>query len=481
MPSSFPSSILVSPATRMLFSSNKSSIIWDSQSLHVIELSFDINDVSSATPKVIQELRSDGGEIADVSTSGDDLVVLTRFATGAEWRRPWKRRFDEGEDFWAGNRPLYTYAITAYSVERHLQIGETVQIPYHGVYASIRSGFHKAVVRMIGPKCVSTFWDLPTQESPKWKAVHAELSWDPEIIALKMRYQNSQAELQSRGSGECERYHHKDKEILDYVFLSPNLMLRLSEVTLDRADAQFDIQVFSIPTGFAEGMEPFEAPSIFTLGVADSDTSIEMSEATLDTDIAYSPNSPNFVVVAVRCCDNPCARVILKVATLLNFVENPSALPAIENTEYAGAECSREEWQKLEFLGYTTSCMWPNLSHIGPSIHARVVFLPICADTDPRCVEEPEPVLRFMRLPEDGTTPTNINIPVTTLVPDAPHPIPGFARYEKQSYPPVIAKWDGGDILCIVVRDGEYVRDPVSRGWFVRLDPSVMQRIGVTV
>jgi hypothetical protein len=78
-------------------------------------------------------------------------------------------------------------------------------------------------------------------------------------------------------------------------------MLRLSEVTLDRADAQFDIQVFSIPTGFAEGMEPFEAPSIFTLGVADSDTSIEMSEATLDTDIAYSPNSPNFVVVAVRC------------------------------------------------------------------------------------------------------------------------------------------------------------------------------------
>jgi hypothetical protein len=176
----------------MLFSSNKSSIIWDSQSLHVIELSFDINDVSSATPKVIQELRSDGGEIADVSTSGDDLVVLTRFATGAEWRRyvefivsfselilhsPWKRRFDEGEDFWAGNRPLYTYAITAYSVERHLQIGETVQIPYHGVYASIRSGFHKAVVRMIGPKCVSTFWDLPTQESPKWRAVHAELSW----------------------------------------------------------------------------------------------------------------------------------------------------------------------------------------------------------------------------------------------------------------------------------------------------------------
>jgi hypothetical protein len=121
------------------------------------------------------------------------------------------------------------------------------------------------------------------------------------------------------------------------------------------------------------------------------------------------------------------------------------------------------------------------MSPIGPSIHGHVVFLPICADTDPRCVEAPDPVLRFMRLSDAGSTPTNIDIPVATLVPDVPHPIPGFSRYEKQSYPPVIAKWDGGDILCTIVRDGEYARDPVSRGWFVRLDPSVMQRISVAV
>jgi hypothetical protein len=78
---------------------------------------------------------------------------------------------------------------------------------------------------------------------------------DPEITARKMGYQNAQAELQSRASGKCEC--HKDKKLLGYAFLSPNLMLRLSEVTLDRADAQFDIEMFSVCTGFSEGMEPF--------------------------------------------------------------------------------------------------------------------------------------------------------------------------------------------------------------------------------
>jgi hypothetical protein len=114
------------------------------------------------------------------------------------------------------------------------------------------------------------------------------------------------------------------------------------------------------------------------------------------------------------------------------------------------------------------------MSPIDPRIHGHVVLLPICADTDPRRAEEPEPVLRFMRPPDSGSTPTNIDILLwyqmlhTRLHDMKSSHIHRLSRNGVAGTSYVSLVWDGG-----------FARDPVStRGWFVRLDPSVMQIIG---
>ncbi|KAJ7122647.1 hypothetical protein C8R43DRAFT_959151 [Mycena crocata] len=468
MQTPFPATIQVSLATRTNFSSDKSSIVWDPQFLQIIRLHDDIF-TNGLGIGAVQELHFEGEEIADVSSSGDDLLVLTRTATGADWGRPWKRRFNAEEDHWKRSHPLHKYTIRTFSLKGRLQIGDVIQLQDPGVHATIRSGFHKAVVRLIGPRCVSSFWEVPTNQSPEWKILHEELSW---VIAGQMGFTDAEAELSAsaeEGSmGEDKRYRFKDKEILDYVFLAPSIILRLLEEALDRADTDFDIEAFSLDTGFNHGMEPFEAPAIFTLPVAGSDTTIEMSSVTISTDDPSGPNSPNFVVIAM-VSDNPCARVILKVSTLLDYIWHPSTLAdAYECAQ--NAECLREEWRKVDFLRHTRS--WWN-STIGPSIHGNVVFLPI-ADR-PRRPIDAEPLVRFIRIPEDGTRAQNIDIAFSALAPSIPQPIPGFSPGEYALWPPIIAAWDGADILCVIVRadPGPHRRDYVHAGFYVKVDPSL--------
>jgi hypothetical protein len=91
------------------------------------------------------------------------------------------------------------------------------------------------------------------------------------------------------------RAEQRDTNILDYVFLSPNIVLRLFEHALDRAEADFYVEAFDLSTVSAPD-EPVAAPSILTLSaVAD----IYMLEAHGTTNA--DTDSPDFVVVSMHC------------------------------------------------------------------------------------------------------------------------------------------------------------------------------------
>ncbi|KAJ6614079.1 hypothetical protein B0H10DRAFT_2046387 [Mycena sp. CBHHK59/15] len=468
MTTPLPPSIKLSPSTRTLFSANRSSIVWDSQTLRIIRLD---EDSASLSAKLAQEIHWDGAEIADVAIFGDDLAILTRCAVGTEWKPPWQRRYDRLEDPWGYPRPLYSYTIALFSIELQLQTGESVLIPHHGVGALIRTGFHRVIVQIAGPKSISSFWEMPTADFPTWKLLHEELTWDPEVIAREIGFVNAEAELSATVFPKGIRHEQRDREILDYVFLSSDIVLRLLEDAVDRAGADFSVQAFDLQTSSGGPKGPTAAPSIFTLVVACSDIYIEKAEGLFTTSNTET-HTPDFVIISLHCADNPCARIILRTSTLMGFVRDPETLPSPGGS--SDGEILYEEWRALQFMDHIRS--WRDrASSLGPTIHNNVVFLPI-TDVDPESTDL-QPLLRFMNVATESYGATNLDIPLATLLPNIP--VQDLTPYIGQLWPPTIAVWDGFATLCVILRGDHCEEDSIITGWYVKVDTSILEKIGV--
>ncbi|KAJ7239854.1 hypothetical protein C8J57DRAFT_1245671 [Mycena rebaudengoi] len=128
----------------------------------------------------------------------------------------------------------------------------------HGIKAVIRAGFNKVIVLVAGPQCLASFWVSPTA--------------DPEIIARKIGFQSAQEEeeyvitakdrIESPNQPEY-RHHQLDDEILDYTFISENLVLRLRENS-SGSDGEYWVEIISVSTpDTVEGIS--EAPVVATV------------------------------------------------------------------------------------------------------------------------------------------------------------------------------------------------------------------------
>ncbi|KAJ6602290.1 hypothetical protein B0H10DRAFT_2230173 [Mycena sp. CBHHK59/15] len=191
--SSLPPSACRSASMKAFFAEAGLLIAWDKSAAQVIALD------SFLEKKVIQYISFNDAEVADVASFGNELFVLTRIPLGSTWA--------------------------------------SLDIPQHAVHAVIRVWHGKAIVRLTGPTCVTSFWSTPGLETPEWTLVYQELTWDPEEIAKELGFENSAEEITSRrclasvdegpeGGKDSEeeileeRSEYRDREILDHIYLS---------------------------------------------------------------------------------------------------------------------------------------------------------------------------------------------------------------------------------------------------------------------
>ncbi|KAJ6589521.1 hypothetical protein B0H19DRAFT_1367834 [Mycena capillaripes] len=188
-----PNLLTISSSTRAIFSPDGVCITWEAERVQ-ISVSESAQVDRSSLPKVVEELKFDHEEILDVAVNDDGLFILTGIPTGTQWRRQLKRHEYLNEDPWTKDRPLYSYGLRLFSVQNRSQTGDTLWLPDAGVNAAIRAGTHKAIVKSIGPNCYASIWQAPSVDG-EWHCLHQELSWDPDIIAKKIGFQNHQEEL----------------------------------------------------------------------------------------------------------------------------------------------------------------------------------------------------------------------------------------------------------------------------------------------
>ncbi|KAJ7252969.1 hypothetical protein C8J57DRAFT_1519757 [Mycena rebaudengoi] len=416
----FHSNLTVSYSCKMCFSADGHTIVWDELKVQLVPPQ--ASDASRSPHREphgseIHEIGFQAGEITDVANHGDDLYVLTRTPSGSKWKRRLRRRSYLPDDQLTQEQLMYSYTLHLFSLERRTQTGEALSLPTLGVKAVIRAGFNKVIVLVAGPQCLASFWVSPTAVCAQWQCLHQEFTWDPEIIARKIGFQSAQEEeeyvitakdrIESPNQPEY-RHHQLDDEILDYTFISENLVLRLRENS-SGSDGEYWVEIISVSTpDTVEGIS--EAPVVATVFLRETYCYHGTTKAFFDAPTIFGDD--NCVSVTIRDSEGA-HNIILRVSGLMAFVKCPSG---------ASSTCSEIEDVGMDNVVPLVrdpddpfTCH--SYNNLGPVIHGKTMILPV-PDIDPASATPNVPIVRFIRFGDTAGSMESIDIPFMSLFPD---------------------------------------------------------------
>ncbi|KAJ6517067.1 hypothetical protein DFH09DRAFT_1287839 [Mycena vulgaris] len=442
----------VSQTTRTTFTATGTCILWDESRAHFIN--WDAHDCASA--EHTHEMSFTGEEIVDVIACESRVFVLTRILTGTQWTRPWARRgssWMDGDIYNLCEHPLANYFRSQGGDARGLNSNHRE-----------RGG--------TGMCCIN--WRAPNSEMSTWVLIHAELTWDPEIIAKEIGFHNAQAELEyldAPDDGEDEgpkesRMLFDDVETLDYAFLTDTLVVRLREKVEYRADVDFWLEIFQIrqaPSG-----SPVFSVSPILLGfyVPWSLGQGDMTEAGLMTsDISSQPNS---LSIWIQYNGNY-SFTVLNIPKLVEGVANPSQFTSHMNP--IQLVCYHDLRTDDPFVTHISHGLRPITAH-------KTLLFP-AFDLDPNYADPAVPLLRFLLFGDVRETPKTINIPINSL----DTLLANFHRQDHwhMGYAPFVVSWDGSSRMCVVFRRREWLREEPSspRVWFIDLSQEILTEITI--
>ncbi|KAJ6518221.1 hypothetical protein C8R47DRAFT_1312681 [Mycena vitilis] len=452
----------ISTATRAIFSLGGVCIIWDAHAAQLCKAS------EGEAPEIFQEIKFAGEEILDVAVHDDELFLLTGIPMGTQWRRKLRRYEYWDKDPWTKDHPLYSYSLRTFSIRQRSAIGPTLRLPDEGVKASVRAGKHMAIVRSIGPECYASVWRAPRGMGGEWDCLHKELSWDPDVIAKRLGFQDRHEEVAHieatndgrAPSGAGWRNRYGDAEFFDYAFISETVILRVRYGGLDNDDSG----VWSAQLIDITAIDKSGAPAVDTQSIPGTYIYRGITEAFINTPTTFSADG----LISITLWGVEGAfQVLFCISKLLEATETPSKRPVdhvIRGTQ--------EPFIRYAFQG------------IGPTLHGKFGMLP-AFDVD-RNSKLPVTSLRFLRFPAEEMTVEVLDVPFRSLFPgrypDVPE-IPPSERDNTPGLPPHVVSWDGRHTLCVLFRDGARTVLPEERktpaAWLVWLSQDIRARLGL--
>ncbi|KAJ6459211.1 hypothetical protein DFH09DRAFT_1383629 [Mycena vulgaris] len=465
----------VSQTTRTTFTATGTCILWDESRAHFIN--WDAHDCASA--EHTHEMSFTGEEIVDVIACESRVFVLTRILTGTQWTRPWARRgssWMDGDIYNLCEHPLANYFVRAFCAAGVDHMGETLAVPHRGVKAVMHAVSTQIIVKVVGQECVASIWRAPNSEMSTWVLIHAELTWDPEIIAKEIGFHNAQAELEyldAPDDGEDEGPKEScmlfdDVETLDYAFLTDTLVVRLREKVECRADVDFWLEIFQIRQA-PSGSPVFSvSPILLNFYVPWNLGQGDMTEAGLMTsDISSQPNS---LSIWIQYNGNY-SFTVLNIPKLVEGVANPSQFTSHMNP--IQLVCYHDLRTDDPFVAHISHGLRPTTAH-------KTLLFP-AFDLDPNYADPAVPLLRFLLFGDVGETPKTINIPINSL----DTLLANFHRQDHwhMGYAPFVVSWDGSSRICVVFRRirREWLREEPSspRVWFIDLSQEILTEITI--
>ncbi|KAJ7844985.1 hypothetical protein B0H13DRAFT_2676062 [Mycena leptocephala] len=169
-----PISLTISSTSRATLCPDGVGIVWDVTGVQ-LAISETTQPGHPSHPKIVEEIKFEHEDILDVAVHDDDLFILTAIPTGTQWRRELRRRENWNDDPLTKDHTLQSYFLRLFSVQKRTQTGTTLRLPRQGCYASI--------------------WTPPRSANEEWHRFHEELTWDPDLIAKKLGFQNYQEEI----------------------------------------------------------------------------------------------------------------------------------------------------------------------------------------------------------------------------------------------------------------------------------------------
>ncbi|KAJ6547932.1 hypothetical protein DFH09DRAFT_1087401 [Mycena vulgaris] len=464
-------SAALSPSTRALFSPTGICIAWDAGKVQLLLPDF-TQDTSPSEAHLLQVIAFGNEEILDVAVHDDDLYILSGVPAGNEWRRRLRRRSHWDDDPWTKDHPLYSYGLRFFSLQRSSQVGPALWLADQGVNAVIRAGTNTAIVKLIGPHCYASMWKPPGQSQADWHCFHEELTWDPDLIARELGFQDAEDEIthiretdddSSPGVDSGWRNEYTDVEFLDYAFISDTLVLRLRDSGMDDADGWFSAEVLDL-SEMKQSPGRQEAPALVASLVRETTIYMEMTKGFINTPLTFSDDDWfSITLISVDGIFQTFFRVSDFSQSGLKDGARIDAPPGIrEPTE--------------PFLEYAHK-------YLGPTFSGRLALLP-AVDVDAESATPDVPSVRFVRLPPVGNEVTYLDVPFmslfvddSSLIPELPH----AAKRDGLGLPSYLISWDGRDTICITYRDNRWQVGPgrrnLSQGWFIRLSHDITDRL----
>ncbi|KAJ6516532.1 hypothetical protein C8R47DRAFT_1312983 [Mycena vitilis] len=460
--------VQVSWTTRTMYTANGTSILWDRSHAQFVTTCED-STAGDVVVADVTELAFAGEEIEDLATFDDEVFVLTRKATGAEWTRPWKRRAGPRyvSDLYESPHPLHTYIVRAFTVNGMMQIGPPLHIEQEGVDGLIRAGPYRIIAKIIGPQCMASLWLSPTSGCAYWVPIYNELTWDPDVIARQIGFQNAQEELDylalpdeyKSDPQKDEREDYIDEDTLDYAFLGDYLVIRLREAAHPSGDLQVWLEAFKI-TSHQTGSA---CPPVFNLSFDWKSYAGELSDSYLRSE--YTFNRDRCLSV---CLHNTGASALY-------------LLDANKLRDHAMSVCSEPAKLRVkDFCYHVFDAGTPFLLQLGkyqtPTTSNGTLFFP-GYDLDPFSADPAAPLFRFVQF---GTQPAHVvDIPLRSLL-ALDENMSDFREQDSHFDPaPFVVSWDGCKTLCVVFcRMTCYGRPSCgNRVWYIALGSDILAQI----
>ncbi|KAJ6556282.1 hypothetical protein B0H19DRAFT_1262368 [Mycena capillaripes] len=459
----------ISASTRTIILPDGIAILWDENTVQFA--ASECTEVNCPSePTIAHTLQSDKDEIVDVAVHDDNLFVLTGTQTGIHWRRELRRCRHWYDDPWTKDHAIYSYALRLFSVQHRLQRGPTLWLPDQAVNAAIRAGTDAVIIQFIGPDCHVAFWRTPGPQGRDWLCFHEEVTWDPDLIARKLGFQDFKEEIAHIEATDEDiaphgwREDYKDVELLDYAFISDRFALRVRDSGCHLFDGSLEVEVLDLSVMTASyGRKPAPAvgSSLIRFTYVHSKT-----EAFITTPTTFSSDD---VISVTSIADDGVFQAFYRVSQLSNL--NPDT-PAYLNAPAAIRE---------EDHGFLEDAMLNN----GPIFFGAVALMPgvdIDSNSGTPCI----PAVRFVCF-TDGNVMQNVDIPfVSFFAKDLfmmPVP-PSAARKHAPDTLPYTVSWNGKDTLCILYRDNKYLapeRSKPPRCWLVKLGQDILLQLGLGV
>ncbi|KAJ7908975.1 hypothetical protein B0H13DRAFT_1878137 [Mycena leptocephala] len=191
-----PISLTISSTSRATLCPDGVGIVWDVTGVQ-LAISETTQPGHPSHPKIVEEIKFEHEDILDVAGPNGGGAESTLFIRELSQNphRELRRRENWNDDPLTKDHTLQSYFLRLFSVQKRTQTGTTLRLPRQGVNAVIRAGTHAVILKIIGPECYASIWTPPRSANEEWHRFHEELTWDPDLIAKKLGFQNYQEEI----------------------------------------------------------------------------------------------------------------------------------------------------------------------------------------------------------------------------------------------------------------------------------------------